>query len=226
LPVYWLDERLAFPDPQFADSTGLLAVGGDLKPQRLILAYQNGIFPWFDEAESPILWHAPHERFVITPETFRFGRSIRKLVNRHTLQLTYNRAFDLVLDGCAGVSRADQDGTWLGTQMKSAYKVLHERGYAHSAEAYDKGSLVGGLYGVGIGKVFFGESMFSLKPGVSKVIFAQLVPKLFEVGYRLIDCQIHTDHLERFGAKLITSSSFLAHLSHYTRGVDNIPFPD
>jgi leucyl/phenylalanyl-tRNA--protein transferase len=225
LPVYWLDERLAFPDPSLADSTGLLAVGGDLKPQRLILAYQNGIFPWFDEDESPILWHAPHERFVITPESFRFGRSIRKLVNRHTYQLTYNRAFESVLYGCAGVPRANQDGTWLGPQMMSAYKALHERGYAHSAEAYDEEVLVGGLYGVGVGKVFFGESMFSSNPGVSKIIFAQLVPKLFEQGYRLIDCQIHTDHLERFGATLISSSSFLSHLSRYTRGVDNAPFP-
>ena len=224
MPVYWLDDRLVFPDPQLADSTGLLAVGGDLKPERLILAYQNGIFPWFDEGDTPILWHAPHERFVITPTSFRFGRSIRKLVNRHRYQLTYDRSFSTVLEGCANVSRADQDGTWLGSEMKSAYTALHQLGYAHSAEAYDGDRLVGGLYGVTIGKVFFGESMFSIEPGVSKIIFAELVPKLFDQGYELIDCQIHTEHLERFGAELISSSAFLKQLTEYTYDVEKTPW--
>lgn len=224
MAVYWLDDRLVFPDPRLADSSGLLAVGGDLKPDRLILAYQNGIFPWFDEGDTPILWHAPHERFVITPTSFRFGRSIRKLVNRHQYQLTYNRSFTAVLDACASVPRADQDGTWLGSEMKTAYNTLHRLGYAHSAEAYDGDRLVGGLYGVTIGKVFFGESMFSVEPGVSKIIFAELVPKLFEQGYELIDCQIHTEHLERFGAELIASSAFLKQLTQYTYGVEKTPW--
>ena len=145
-------------------------------------------------------------------------------MNRNQYELTYNRGFGAVLDGCANVSRADQDGTWLGSEMKSAYKELHKLGYAHSAEAYDGETLVGGLYGVAVGKAFFGESMFSLESGVSKIIFAELVPKLFEQGYELIDCQIHTDHLERFGAELISSSSFLRQLSQCTHGEDKIPW--
>ena len=155
MPIYWLDERLVFPDPCLADESGLLAVGGDLSPERLVLAYRHGIFPWFDEDQSPILWHAPRNRFVITPESFRFGRSIRKLVTRHRYDLSYDHAFKDVLRACASVSRPHQEGTWLGSQMMSAYQTLHTLGYGHSAEAYHEGRLIGGVYGVLVGKVFF-----------------------------------------------------------------------
>ena len=208
MPVYWLDERIRFPNPQLADVSGVLAVGGDLSIQRLLLAYEMGIFPWYDEEASPILWHAPHERFVITPKTFRFGRSIKKLVTRHQYQLTYDVNFRQVIEQCARVPRDGQDGTWLGIDMLNAYCDLHEAGYAHSAEAYLDGRLIGGLYGVSVGGAFFGESMFSLQPGVSKIVFALLAPKLFELGYELIDCQMYTPHLARFGAQSITSSQF------------------
>ena len=213
MPVYWLDERIRFPNPQLADVSGILAVGGDLSIQRLLLAYEMGIFPWYDEEASPILWHAPHERFVITPKTFRFGRSIKKLVTRHQYQLTYDVNFRQVIEQCARVPRDGQDGTWLGIDMLNAYCDLHEAGYAHSAEAYLDGRLIGGLYGVSVGGAFFGESMFSLQPGVSKIVFALLAPKLFELGYELIDCQMYTPHLARFGAQSITSSQFYDQLS-------------
>ena len=226
MPVYWLDERYVFPDPSLADSSGLLAVGGDLSVERLLAAYRMGIFPWYDEAESPILWHAPTERFVITPDLFRFGRTIKKLVNRHEYSLTYDHAYDEVLEACAQVPRPGQDGTWLGAEMKHAYAKLHRCGHAHSAEAYSRdGRLVGGLYGVTIGSTFYGESMFSREPGASKVVFATLVPKLFELGYTLIDCQIHTEHLERFGAQMISAHHFRHALSQSTRQTLAVSWP-
>ena len=224
MPIYWLDERLAFPDPRLADESGLLAVGGDLSPERLVLAYRHGIFPWFDEDESPILWHAPHNRFVITPESFRFGRSIRRLTTRHTYTLTYNRAFTDVLRACASVSRPHQDGTWLGPQMMSAYQSLHKL-VIHSAEAFYESRLVGGVYGVLIGKAFFGESMFSLESGASKIIFAELAPKLFERGIEIIDCQMHTEHLARFGAYMMSSSDFMKRIVPLTQIAQSTLWP-
>ena len=217
MPVYWLDERLRFPSPHLADVSGVLAVGGDLSIERLVLAYEMGIFPWYDEEESPILWHAPHERFVITPETFRFGRSIKKLVARHKYTLTFDHDFRQVITQCARVPRHGQDGTWLGPDMLNAYCALHHAGYAHSAEAYLNGRLVGGLYGVTSGGCFFGESRFSLTDGVSKVIFALLAPKLFDMGYRLIDCQMHTPHLARFGAASMEADEFYDLLARAVR---------
>ena len=217
MPVYWLDERIRFPSPHFADASGLLAVGGDLSLERLILAYEMGIFPWYDQDETPILWHAPPERFVILPETFRYGRTIKKLVNRHVYELTMDRDFEQVIHQCSKVPRPGQEGTWLGTDMVAAYMDLHMAGYAHSAEAYLDGVLVGGLYGVSIGGAFFGESMFSHQDGASKVIFAHLAPKLFQLGYTLIDCQMNTPHLARFGAQEMSAEVFYQHLAVSTQ---------
>ena len=199
---------MRFPSPHLADASGLLAVGGDLSIERLMLAYQLGIFPWYDEDESPILWHAPEERFVVTPERFRFGRSIKKLLSRHRFEVAYDRDFPQVVAQCARIPRAGQNGTWLGPQMVKAYCDLHDAGHAHSAEAYLDGVLVGGLYGVTLGGCFFGESMFSRAEGASKVVFATLAPQLFTLGYGVIDCQMYTEHLARFGAQSVVRSDF------------------
>ncbi|MCA9542342.1 MAG: leucyl/phenylalanyl-tRNA--protein transferase [Myxococcales bacterium] len=201
MPIYLLDETLAFPDPMKADAaTGILAVGGDLSPSRLLLAYSLGIFPWYDESATPILWHSPRWRFAMRPRSLRVNRSLRKTLRREQYEVRYDTAFAAVLAGCATVPRPGQDGTWLNRDMQRAYRQLHARGFAHSAEAWRDGQLVGGLYGVTLGGAFFGESMFTLEPDASKAVYATLVPRLSEAGYTLIDCQVYTDHLARFGA--------------------------
>lgn len=210
MPIYLLGEDLAFPDPRFADEeTGIVAVGGDLSADRLILAYSHGIFPWYDHEHTPILWHSPDPRFVLTPDTFRVGRSLGKALRRTDIEVRYDHDFEAVISLCAKVPRGDQDGTWLNDEMMEAYVELHRRGFAHSAEAYLRGRLVGGLYGVALGGVFHGESMFSLVDDASKIVFATLVPQLVDAGYGLIDCQIHTEHLARFGAENWTRDRFL-----------------
>ncbi|MEE2787473.1 MAG: leucyl/phenylalanyl-tRNA--protein transferase [Myxococcota bacterium] len=201
MPIFLLDETLSFPDPSDADDeTGILAVGGDLSPARLILAYSMGIFPWYDELVTPILWHSPRQRFVMRPEDLAYGRSIRRAVKRSSLAVRYDTAFEAVIAECATVPRHGQNGTWLNRTMQQAYIELFRQGYAHSAEAWLGDRLVGGAYGVTLGGVFFGESMFSSVPDASKVVYAHLVPALHRLGYRLIDCQVYTEHLSRFGA--------------------------
>lgn len=216
---------MRFPSPHLADASGLLAVGGDLSIERLMLAYQLGIFPWYDEDESPILWHSPEERFVITPQSFRVGRSIKKLLSRHRFEVAYDRDFPQVVAQCARIPRAGQNGTWLGPQMIKAYCALHEAGHAHSAEAYLDGVLIGGLYGVTLGGCFFGESMFSREEGASKVVFGTLAPKLFALGYGVIDCQMYTEHLARFGAQTIVRSNFETILSAHRNQHLVTPWP-
>jgi leucyl/phenylalanyl-tRNA--protein transferase len=213
LTIYLLDDAFVFPDPtQTDDPSGILAVGGDLTPGRLVLAYSLGIFPWYDAAFSPILWHCPEERFVLKPHELRVGRSIRRSIRDLDVVITYDQAFTEVIGHCGQVPRHGQDGTWLNEEMKSAYMELNQQDYAHSAEAWQDGKLIGGLYGVTLGGVFFGESMFSLIPGASKAIFAALVPRLERAGYRLIDCQIYTEHLARFGAVEWPREQFLSTL--------------
>jgi leucyl/phenylalanyl-tRNA--protein transferase len=210
VPIYLLDDALAFPDPTKGDpATGILAVGGDLSPARLVLAYSLGIFPWYDADATPILWHSPTWRFAMRPEDLYLGRSLRKLLRRSPYEVRYDTAFEDVLTGCAHAPRPGQDGTWLNDDMKAAYTALHRRGFAHSAEAWRDGQLVGGLYGVTLGGVFYGESMFALEADASKVVYATLVPLLGAAGYRLIDCQVYTDHLARFGAQEWPRSIFL-----------------
>ena len=213
MPIYLLGDDLAFPDPRFADKdTGIVAVGGDLSADRLILAYSQGIFPWYDHEQTPILWHSPDPRFVLSPEGFRIGRTLGKTLRRTDIIVRYDSAFESVIGHCASVPRAEQDGTWLNNEMMAAYLELHHRGFAHSAEAYLNGELVGGLYGVALGGVFHGESMFSLVDDASKIVFATLVPELVAAGYGLVDCQIYTDHLARFGAEEWPRDRFLKRL--------------
>lgn len=218
VPIFLLDESPVFPDPSLADvETGILAVGGDLSPSRLMTAYRLGIFPWYDEATCPILWHAPAVRFVLEPSALHVSRSLEKTVRRAPFRLTYDRAFADVLSACAEVPRPGQAGTWLNDEMQRAYGELHRRGVAHSAEAWEGDRLVGGLYGVTLGGVFFGESMFARARDASKVAFVTLVRRLEALGYALIDCQVHTEHLARFGAVEWPRTQFQAALERGLR---------
>lgn len=199
MPVYRLDQRLAFPPVDGAED-GLLAVGGDLRPERLILAYSLGIFPWY-EAGQPILWHSPDPRMVLLAPDLRVPRSLRKTLGKHVYRITLDTAFERVIEACAAAHRPGQRTTWITSDMKAAYVDLHRRGLAHSAEAWRGDELVGGLYGVSLGAAFFGESMFARAPDASKVAFVTLALQLVSWDITLVDCQVHTDHLARFGAE-------------------------
>jgi leucyl/phenylalanyl-tRNA---protein transferase len=197
--VYRLDERLAFPPPERAPRAGALAVGGDLRPERLLLAYSLGIFPWYSEGE-PIFWHSPDPRMVLLADEIRVPRSLRRTVRQGRFRLSLDTAFGRVVEGCAGVPRPGQAGTWITKAMRDAYVELHRRGFAHSAEAWLGDELVGGLYGVSLGAAFSGESMFARVADASKVAFVTLVEQLRRWGISLVDCQVYTEHLARFGA--------------------------
>jgi leucyl/phenylalanyl-tRNA--protein transferase len=206
--IFRLDQRLLFPPPELAEESGLLAVGGDLRPERLVLAYGMAIFPWYSEGQ-PILWHSPDPRMVLLGPELQVGRSLAKTMRRGTYTVRFDTAFRAVVEACAGVPRPGQDGTWITDAMVDAYVELHRRGVAHSAEAWKDGELQGGLYGVSLGGAFFGESMFARAPDASKVAFVTLVRQLAGWGIELVDCQVHTDHLERFGATEWPRTRFL-----------------
>jgi leucyl/phenylalanyl-tRNA--protein transferase len=178
---------------------GLLAVGGDLRPDRLLLAYRSGIFPWYSEGQ-PILWHSPDPRMVLVAARLEVPRSLRKTIRKQAYRLSLDTAFAKVVAACASVERPGQSGTWITPDMQAAYRELHRRGVAHSVEAWHEDRLVGGLYGVSLGAAFFGESMFTLAPDASKVAFVRLVEQLLRWGIGLVDCQVYTEHLARFGA--------------------------
>src|SRR5690606_11952469 len=186
--------------------------GGDLRPERLLLAYQLGIFPWYHDG-LPILWYSPDPRMVLEADRLVVNRSLRKSIRRGRYQVTLDTAFDRVIRACAEVPRPGQDGTWITSDMLAAYLRLHEIGYAHSVEAWDGAELAGGLYGVSLGGAFFGESMFARAPDASKVAFVALVEQLLRWDIRLIDCQVHTEHLERFGAEEWPRERYLARLA-------------
>lgn len=224
MPVYRLDHRLVFPLPTKASASGLLAVGGDLRPERLILAYENGIFPWYGEGD-PILWHSPAERFIVTPGSFRVGRSVEKAIRRGRFRLRFDRDFRGVITGCRGAPRPGQEGTWITPEMLEAYCLLHRLGVAHSAEAYLDGELVGGLYGLTLGGMFFGESMFSRADDASKVVFAVLARWLFDHGYALIDSQVYTDHVARFGGVEVPREVYLIALESALEVVPRVAWP-
>jgi leucyl/phenylalanyl-tRNA--protein transferase len=207
VPVFRLDERLGFPSPALAED-GLLAVGGDLRPERLLLAYASGIFPWYDDRQ-PILWHSPDPRMVLEAENLHVPASLRKTIRRCPYRLTLDSAFDEVIQGCAAARRTEGPGTWITPEMIAAYTELHRLGFAHSAEAWAGEELAGGLYGVSLGGAFFGESMFARRPDASKIAFVALVDQLARWGIRLVDCQVHTGHLERFGAEEWPRSRYL-----------------
>jgi leucyl/phenylalanyl-tRNA---protein transferase len=211
MPVFALDESLVFPDPALATPEGLLAVGGDLSPERLELAYREGIFPWYSEGR-PILWWSPSPRLVLLPEELVVQRSLKKAIRRAPYRLTMDEAFDRVIDACARTPRPGQDGTWITRAMRAAYVRLHERGIAHSVEAWEGTELVGGLYGVSLGAAFFGESMFAHRPDASKIAFTSFVQALASWRFQLVDCQVVTEHLLRFGAREIERDAFLRRL--------------
>ncbi len=231
MPVFALAEEHVFPDPTLADSSGLLAIGGDLHPRRLLLAYSCGIFPWYSEGQ-PILWHSPDPRFVLLPDDLHIGRSLRQRIKQQPFRLSLDEAFDQVIRACADVVRPEQEGTWVTDSMIEAYEELHAKGFAHSVEAWVDDRLVGGLYGVSLGSVFFGESMFARTNDSSKVAFVALGQQLVRWGFSLIDSQVHTDHLERFGAREIPREDYLtllvAGLDESTRvgpwSFDNDPY--
>jgi len=202
--------RHPFPPPDRATPEGLLAWGGDLSPGRLISAYASGIFPWY--ASGPVLWFSPDPRMVLEPVGLHVGRSLRRVLSRARFALTMDTAFDAVIRACARVPRPGQDGTWINDDMIEAYGELHRLGLAHSVEAWRGHALVGGLYGVSLGAAFFGESMFAHESDASKVAFATLVRQLERWGFAFVDCQVHTDHLERFGAVPWPRPRFLAAL--------------
>jgi leucyl/phenylalanyl-tRNA--protein transferase len=208
MPVFTLSNRLSFPPPHLAIKEGLLAVGGDLSPERILLAYRNGIFPWYSKGE-PILWWSPDPRLVLYPDELRISKSLRKVIKRNLFQVTFDKAFDAVIQACADAKRSYGEGTWITDEMQSAYCELHRQGYAHSVEAWQGEKLVGGLYGIAIGRAFFGESMFSHVSNASKVAFVTLVENLKRLKFALIDCQVRTDHLIRFGALEIPRKVFL-----------------
>ncbi|HCP47298.1 MAG TPA: leucyl/phenylalanyl-tRNA--protein transferase [Deltaproteobacteria bacterium] len=211
MPIYALPEEHVFPDPALTDESGILAIGGDLSPRRLLLAYSMGIFPWYSEGQ-PILWHSPDPRFVLVPEQLNISRSLRRSLRNTDYQCRMDEAFEDVITQCARVPRPGQDGTWITQDMHEAYVTLHELGFAHSVETYLDDELVGGLYGVALGSAFFGESMFALRSDASKVAFVRLVQQLQEWGFELIDSQVYTQHVERLGAREIPRDDYLQRL--------------
>jgi leucyl/phenylalanyl-tRNA--protein transferase len=214
VPIFLLNsnEEL-FPPAEVADDSGILAVGGSVTPRRLLAAYRQGIFPWYSEGQ-PILWHSPDPRFVLLPPDLHVAKSLQKPLKKARFTFTMDTAFESVIGACAEVPRPGQSGTWITADMRNAYVELHRLGYAHSAEAWVDRKLVGGLYGVSLGNIFFGESMFTLVPDASKVAFVQLVTRLSQWGCELIDCQAETQHLSRFGAQNWPRSKFLRVLRH------------
>lgn len=212
MPVFRLTDQLIFPDPRRACAEGLLAVGGDLSAERLLLAYRLGIFPWYGEDE-PILWWSPDPRCVLFPSEVYVSRRLERLLRQGRFHLTCNRAFRRVVEACAEVRTGKGEETWLIGEMQDAYVKLHELGFAHSIEAWQGDELVGGLYGVAIGRFFFGESMFHVRPNASKVVLAQLARHLDRAGFLLLDCQVPNPHLHSMGAKQIARADFLALLT-------------
>ena len=208
MPLYALNNRLWFPPQEEALDDGLLAIGGDLSIRRLLLAYENGIFPWYD-GDIP-MWWCPDPRFVLFPAELKVSKSMKQLFKRNAFEFTINKSFFAVINHCKKVKRSGQDGTWITDEVELAYRKMHEFGYAHSAEAWLNGELVGGLYGIRLGKVFFGESMFSHVSNASKYAFISYAMQLKKENVQLIDCQVYTEHLESLGARMIPRTDFIA----------------
>ena len=207
MPLHLLNDKIWFPPVEEALEDGLLAIGGDLTTERLLLAYKKGIFPWYD-GDMP-LWWCPNPRFVLLPDELVISKSMKTLLRRETFEFTVNRDFSSVIKQCKEKERKGQDGTWIKNEVVEAYTKLHQLGYAHSAEVWCNNELVGGLYGVKLGKIFFGESMFSNKSNASKFAFIKYVEQLKVEGILLIDCQVYTEHLESLGAKMILREQFV-----------------
>jgi leucyl/phenylalanyl-tRNA--protein transferase len=213
MSLFALDNELIFPPVHLADPDGLLAVGGDLSKDRLLLAYRSGIFPWYEG--DHILWWSPDPRFVLFPSELKISKSMNLLNRKNKFEFSINRSFEKVINNCKTISRRGQESTWITDEVKEAYAHLHELGYAHCAEAWSGGELVGGLYGIRLGNVFFGESMFSKVSNASKYAFIHYVRQLESEAVQLIDCQVYTAHLESLGAKMIPRTLFLQLLLKY-----------
>ncbi len=212
MTIFLLSHTISFPPPHLAEKEGLLAIGGDLSEKRLLLAYQMGIFPWFSQ-EEPLMWWTPDPRLILYPNELKISRSLKKTIKQNKFQITMDTAFEDVIMSCADVRIENGEGTWIVDDMINSYCDLHKSGYAHSVEAWYQGELAGGLYGVSLGRCFFGESMFTRISNASKVAFVALVEYLKTRAFDFIDCQVTTGHLMRFGAREITRSRFLSELA-------------
>ena len=210
--MYRLTDALLFPSPEQASDEGIVAVGGDLKPERVMLAYRKGIFPWF-ESDDFLLWWSPDPRMVLFPDQVKISKSMRAVLRKKQFEVTFNNAFDDVVEACAKVKRFGQNGTWITPGLMEVYSTLHTQGHAHSVEVWEEGVLVGGLYGIDLGTVFCGESMFSKANNASKVALISLAKELKKNKYKLIDCQVPTQHLTSMGAESIPRAEFLTYLS-------------
>jgi leucyl/phenylalanyl-tRNA--protein transferase len=211
MPIFQLSDDLVFPHPSFAED-GVLAIGGDLSPDRILLAYQNGIFPWYNEGE-PIIWHSPNPRFVLFPKNFYLSKSLKRLIKQKKYSFSINKDFKNVIKNCKQIERKFQNGTWITNDMEKAYILLNDLGFVLSVEIWNtKNKLVGGLYGIIMGKVFFGESMFHLESNTSKLAFYHLIQSF---DLEIIDCQVYTEHLESLGAEDISLDKFLIHLQKH-----------
>ncbi|MBP3717441.1 MAG: leucyl/phenylalanyl-tRNA--protein transferase [Paludibacteraceae bacterium] len=208
--VFRLDDEVVFPDPCLADDDGLLAVGGDLSPERLVLAYSLGIFPWFSFRSSQILWWCPKQRFVLFPSEVHVSHSMRSLLKNRKYRVTFNSNFNAVINACSVANNRNmEDGAWLGPEMIGAYSLLHEMGVASSVEVWNGQRLVGGFYGVVRKRCFFGESMFSLEPNASKLALIVFAQKMMDEGGLLIDCQVESEHLASMGARFIDYKTYM-----------------
>jgi len=214
MPVFELTSRISFPPPEFADRSGLLAMGGGLEPERLLLAYRTGIFPWYDNS-TPILWWSPDPRMVLFVKNFHIPKSLKKKIRQNHFKVTMDESFEAVITECAYSRTRNGEETWITDELIDAYTRLHNLGYAHSVEVWSDNELAGGLYGVSLGRVFFGESMFTKIDDASKVGFAYLVKQLEKWNFPLIDCQVATDNLSRFNAEEISRKEFLKIISRY-----------
>jgi len=208
MSLFILNQDLIFPPVGQADPDGLLAVGGDLSTERLLLAYRRGIFPWYEGRY--ILWWCPDPRFVLFPDELKESKSMKQLIKRDAFDFRTDTAFSDVISNCKTISRKGQESTWITDELRAAYTRLHEAGYAHSAEAWLDGQLAGGLYGIRMGNVFFGESMFSRRSNASKYAFIRYIRQLRDEGVQLIDCQVYTEHLESLGARMIPRAVFIS----------------
>lgn len=210
--MYLLSKDLIFPPVQLADKVGLLAIGGDLSVERLLLAYKSGIFPWYNEGE-PIIWYSPNPRMVLFPVDLKVSKSMKQIIKKGEFSITFNQQFPEVISNCKNMYRAGQGGTWITNEMEKSYIELHKKGIAKSVEVWLENELVGGLYGIDLGHVFCGESMFSKVSNASKLAFINLVQKLKKEDYKLIDCQVYNNHLASLGAKEIPRNEFLKYLN-------------
>lgn len=212
MAVFILNDSIQFPSANEAEPDGLLAIGGDLSSERIIEAYKNGIFPWYEG--KYILWWSPNPRCVLFPKKLKISKSMQQVLRKGTYNFQINTNFAAVINTCRNIKRRGQDSTWIDDDIEIAYNRLHRQGLAYSAEAWQNGQLAGGLYGIRMGKVFFGESMFSLQPNASKFAFISYVQLLIEEGVEIIDCQVHNSHLESLGAEMIPRNTFLQHLKN------------